>query len=77
MKSINWKQMAELGLVRKINNDILHPLGLALSYDPGSGISTEIYVDEDDWKWEYSEEIASKPFYSEDEIKAKVKEMIL
>lgn len=41
MKSINWNQMSELGLIYKINKDILHPLGLAISRNPDNGFSEE------------------------------------
>lgn len=34
MKCINWNQASELGLVVRINREILHPLGLSMSRDP-------------------------------------------
>jgi len=42
-KTINWNDMSDLGLVYKINKDILHPLGLALTRDSFGG-SNEILV---------------------------------
>lgn len=29
-KSINWNDMSKLGLIHRINREILHPLGLAI-----------------------------------------------
>ncbi|HGK7310691.1 TPA: hypothetical protein ACJ51G_000661 [Aeromonas hydrophila subsp. hydrophila] len=34
MKCINWNQASELGLIVRINREILHPLGLSMSRDP-------------------------------------------
>lgn len=38
LPGINWTQLSELGLVRKINEEILHPLGLAISYNAATGL---------------------------------------
>lgn len=29
---INWNQASEMGLIERINTEILHPLGLAINY---------------------------------------------
>lgn len=34
MKTINWSQASELGLIVRINREILHTLGLSMSRDP-------------------------------------------
>lgn len=52
MKTINWNQMSELGLIERINREILHPLGLAISRNPENGCSEAIFV-ADDGVWEY------------------------
>lgn len=52
MKKINWNQMSELGLIERINREILHPLGLAVSRNPENGSSEAILV-ADDGVWEY------------------------
>lgn len=54
MKYVDWNVLAKLGLVKRINNEILHPLGLSVSYNPETGISEYILIDEEDWNWEYS-----------------------
>ncbi|WP_085841441.1 DUF7415 domain-containing protein [Enterobacter asburiae] len=45
--SINWNEMSRRGLVFRINNEILHPLGLALGYSPDNGFSECVYVSPD------------------------------
>jgi len=57
MKYINWNQMSKLGLLEKINREVLHPIGLAVSRDPESGASYKIYIS-DDGKWEYADSVA-------------------
>ena len=37
-------QMSQLGLIRRINTEILHPLGLAMARDPNTGHSHKILV---------------------------------
>lgn len=39
MKHIDWNELSRLGLMVRINREILHPLGLALSRDPETGKS--------------------------------------
>lgn len=53
---VSFKQMSEWGLITKINNEILHPLGLALSYDKDNDVSYGCVIDFSDYKFEYSEE---------------------
>tara|TARA_R110002033_G_scaffold54_4_gene864 strand:+ start:916 stop:1149 length:234 start_codon:yes stop_codon:yes gene_type:complete len=52
MKSLNWNQMSELGLMERINREVLHPLGLAVSRNPETGNSEAILI-ADDGIWEY------------------------
>jgi len=52
-KTIDWNQMSELGLIVRINKEILHPLGLALSRNTETGSSDAVLV-ADDGAWEYS-----------------------
>jgi hypothetical protein len=47
MKSINWNELSQLGLVELINRETLHPLGLAITIDPETGISKKIIVSPD------------------------------
>jgi len=54
-KYVDLKQIADWGLIVEINKKILNPLGLMLIYDPVSGISDTILV-EDSFKWQYDKE---------------------
>ena len=47
MKTIDWNMMYKLGLIRRMNIEILHPLGLSLSRNPVTGHSECIFVSED------------------------------
>ena len=76
MKTINWNQLSELGLMQRINAEILHPLGLAISRNQENGHSESILI-ADDGVWEFSEEIKRNyKNLSDDEIRQKVTEMI-
>lgn len=44
MQTIDWNQMSKLGLIEKINREILHPMGLAISRNPKTGTSDQILV---------------------------------
>lgn len=44
---INWNQASELGLIERINTEILHPLGLAISRNPDTGFSESLYISDD------------------------------
>lgn len=75
-KSIDWNQMAKLGLIIRINKEILHPLGLAMNRNPETGVSECAYVSVDG-VWEYHKDVlAEDPKYSDEEIKARVQAMI-
>lgn len=58
MKEINWNDLSEMGLVFRINNEILHPLGLAVFYETTTGRSAGALVSEDGWT--YSKSIMDK-----------------
>ncbi len=73
MKTINWNKMSELGLIQRINTEILHPLGLAISRNPKNGFSEKILV-ADDGVWEYSEVINNTPLLTDSEIKERIKQ---
>lgn len=75
MEEINWNQLSELGLLIRINRDILHPLGLSLSRNIDTGMSEAILV-ADDGVWEYAENILEKPDLTEIEIREKLAEML-
>lgn len=73
MKSINWNQMSELGLIERINREILHPLGLAVSRDVETGTSTKVLV-ADDGVWEYPSDMQTT-IISDEDVQSKLAEM--
>ncbi|MCL1127519.1 DUF7415 domain-containing protein [Shewanella surugensis] len=72
LKKVDWNQASDLGLIERINTEILHPLGLAMTRNPETGISTYLLV-ADVQHFEYAAEIESKlkPILSKDEIHRK------
>ena len=75
MKAIDWNQMSELGLIERINREICHPLGLAVSRNPETGTSDFVFVS-DDGEWQYADSLGSSTC-SDDEVKARLKLMEL
>ncbi|MFG0835478.1 hypothetical protein ACF8OI_18400 [Aeromonas bivalvium] len=74
MKTINWNQASELGLIVRINREILHPLGLAMSRNPENGASEMLLVS-DDGAWVYATPLMNvPPSLSEAETRAKIAE---
>lgn len=71
MKTIDWNKASELGLVEKINREVLHPLGLAMTRNPETGASESILI-ADDGVWEYSPEMKST-IKTDEEVKAAIK----
>lgn len=53
---LDWNQLSALGLIVRINTEILHPLGLALYRDPATGSSAGAMVSPDG-KWSYGSEV--------------------
>ena len=47
MKEIDWNVIAELGLLERINREIMHPLGLAVYRQPKDGTSGGALVSPD------------------------------
>lgn len=72
MKEINWNNASELGLIQRINKEILHPLGLAMTRDPVDGSSKSLLV-ADDGIWEYAPDVTMKPILSNQEVQDKIK----
>lgn len=54
--TVDWGELAQRGLVFRINYEVLLPQGLAMMYDPASGISDGALV-ASDGIWNYSDEI--------------------
>ncbi len=72
MKEINWNDASELGLIQRINKEILHPLGLAMTRDPPTGFSKSLLV-ADDGIWEYATDVNLKPILTNQEVQDKLK----
>ncbi|MBS4711979.1 DUF7415 domain-containing protein [Aeromonas caviae] len=73
MKYINWNQASELGLIVRINREILHPLGLAMTRNPENGASEMLLVSPDG-AWEYIHPLALSQAISEEDARAKIAE---
>lgn len=72
MKTIDWNKASELGLIQRINKEILHPLGLAMSRNPETGVSENLLI-ADDGFWEYGPDVVIKPILTNIEIQEKIK----
>lgn len=70
MAEIDWNEMSKLGLIERINKEILHPLGLAMTRDPDDGISRQVLVALDG-KFEYSPSMAST-ILSDEELNERI-----
>jgi len=53
---LDWNELSALGLIVRINAEILHPLGLAIFRDPDSGISAGAMI-ASDGKWDYAPDV--------------------
>ncbi|MDK2597916.1 DUF7415 domain-containing protein [Pseudoalteromonas obscura] len=71
MKVLNWNELAELGVLAKINKEMLHPLGLAVMRDTKTGKSAGALVS-DDGIWEYDPKLELPEFDEE-----KIREIVL
>lgn len=56
---LDWTELSALGLIVRINAEILHPLGLAIFRDPASGISAGAMI-APDGKWQYAPDVIEK-----------------
>jgi len=68
---IDWNQASKLGLIQRINSEILHPLGLAMTRNTTTGASDFILVAEDG-HYEYSDDVVIKPILTKEEIQEKI-----
>lgn len=75
MKTIDWNQASQLGLIARINHEILHPLGLAMTRNPDTGASESLLV-ADDGIWVYSDTILKKPIMNVSKIKEKIAQFV-
>ena len=53
---LDWNQLSELGLIVRINTEVLHSVGLALYRDPATGSSAGAMISPDG-KWTYGSEV--------------------
>lgn len=59
MQEVTWIEIADRGLLYRINNEIMHPLGLAVFYDPSTGVSEGAFV-APDGAFAYDEKTAAQ-----------------
>lgn len=52
-KEIDWNTASKLGIITRINKEVLHPLGLAMTRNPSTGSSDSLLIAPDGF-WEYS-----------------------
>ena len=55
-KVIDWNEISRLGLLERINREIMHPLGYAVCREVESGRSPGARVSEDG-PWVYSDQV--------------------
>lgn len=75
MIKLNWNEISELGLLERINDEIMHPLGLAVFRVSEDGSSGGALV-ADDRVWEYADRSKLKNFTIE-QVKDKLEAMLL
>ena len=75
MKKIDWNQASELGLVERINAEVLHPLGLAMARNLDDGTSPCVLV-ADDRVFEYDNGYTRKPVITKDELHSQINDML-
>ena len=60
LETIDWNEISRRGLLVRINQEIMHPLGLAICRDPETGISPGAVVS-DDGAWFYLDHVNAQP----------------
>ena len=73
MKTLNWNKLSELGLHERINREILHPLGLAITRNPETGHSEGALI-ADDGIWEYAPTLKTT-ILPNDEVKKQIEKL--
>lgn len=66
--AVNWTEISNLGLLQRINREVMHPLGLAI-YRDEDGTSDGALV-ADNGVWEYSPEVTNRILSDEDVVTA-------
>ncbi|UYD60105.1 hypothetical protein OPFAMLBM_00084 [Aeromonas phage avDM12-TAAL] len=74
MKKIDWNDMSSLGLIKRINEQVLHPLGLAMTRNPETGSSDYVLI-APDGVFEYDETIKSRSTLTDEQIKQRANEL--
>lgn len=63
---IDWNEISRRGLLVRINQEIMHPLGLAICRDPSTGMSSGALVS-DDGPWVYPADLNVKHYAQDTE----------
>ncbi|NNS09336.1 hypothetical protein HHI26_20665 [Erwinia sp. JH02] len=53
---MDWNELSRRGLLRRINTEILHSIGLAVFRNPANGQSGGAFI-ADDGIWEYAKDL--------------------
>ena len=73
--AINWTEISDLGLLQRINTEVMHPLGLAIYRNSEDGNSPGALV-ADDGVWEYSPEMTNR-MLSNSEVAKKIQQLLV
>ena len=74
MKKIDWNDMSSLELIKRINEQVLHPLGLAMTRNPETGTSDYVLI-APDGVFEYDNTIKGRQSLTDEQIKTRVNEL--
>ena len=74
MKKIDWNDMSSLGLIKRINEQVLHPLGLAMTRNPETGSSDYVLI-APDGVFQYDETIKGRSTLTDEQIKQRANEL--
>ena len=72
-KEIDWNIASKLGIITRINIDILHPIGLAMTRNPNNGKSESLLIAPDGF-WEYNPDVVTN-IMTDDEIVEYLKDL--
>ena len=74
MKKIDWNDMSSLGLIKRINEQVLHPLGLAMTRNPETGSSDYVLI-APNGVFQYDETIKGRSTLTDEQIKQRANEL--
>lgn len=70
LMQMDWNKISEIGLLERLNREILHPLGIAVFFNPETGQSGGALIS-NDGEFEFDPSMPTK-IIPEDEVRAKI-----